>query len=186
MNPRPDIKRLEEMAILVVEDQDFMRGYIRQMLQTLGCKNISMATNGNAAVRHLNGPELDLILLDIHMELINGLEVLAAIRAGATHAKPYLPVIMLTGDTALEKMALAEKLKANAILAKPLSLNTLAKAIGQVFSTLRPFHPLPLNLDAIKEMIMTAEFAKTDPETRSLDYIFKSVPTKFRATQSTD
>jgi CheY-like chemotaxis protein len=30
---------------------------------------------------------------------MNGLEALAAIRAGATQAKPYLPVIMLTGDT---------------------------------------------------------------------------------------
>ena len=108
MIPRSNIKRFEEMAILVVEDPDFMRGYIRQMLQTLGCQNISIATNGNAAVRHLNGPELDLILLDIHMEIMNELEVLAAIRAGATHAKPYLPVIMLTGDTAVEKMALAE------------------------------------------------------------------------------
>jgi CheY-like chemotaxis protein len=87
------------MALLVVDDQNFIRGFVCQMLQTLGCNYISIATNGSAAVKHLDGADTDLILLDIHMKVMNGLEALAAIRAGATQAKPYLPVIMLTGDT---------------------------------------------------------------------------------------
>lgn len=176
MDPQPKIKRFEDMSILVVDDQDFMRGFIRQMLQTLGCNDIRIAVDGRAAVNYLNGPEVDLILLDIHMDYLNGLEALAAIRAGVTQAKPYTPVIMLTGDTAESQILVAKRLKANAFLVKPVSLTNLTRAISELFGSLRPYPPLPLNREGIKQVIADSAATENDPGTRSLDYIFDAVP----------
>ncbi len=181
MDPQPQIKRFEDMSILVVDDQDFMRSFIRQMLQNLGCNDIRIAIDGQAAINYLNGPELDLILLDIHMDYLNGLEVLAAIRAGVTSAKPYTPVIMLTGDTAESQILIAKRLKANAFLVKPVSLNSLSQAISELFASLRAHPPLPLNSDGIKKVIADSSAADSDPEARSLDYIFDALPPEMKA-----
>jgi len=171
------------MALLVVDDQNFIRGFVCQMLQTLGCNYISIATNGSAAVKHLDGADTDLILLDIHMKVMNGLGSARCHKSGRYPGQTIFTGHYVNRRYGPDQLAFAAKLKANAIIAKPLSLDTLTKAIGQVFSTLRPYRPLPLNLEAIEERIKMAEIINTDPETHSLDYIYKPEPANSTAIQ---
>lgn len=91
------------MKVLLVEDMASVRRLIQEILRPLGAQIIE-AENGQDAIEKIISTEFDVVLMDIEMPIINGLDVLKQIRQ--VHKFNYLPVIMMTG---LDDESLATK-----------------------------------------------------------------------------
>lgn len=103
--------------ILVVDDTPANRDMLSRRLARHGY-DVGVAEDGETALRLLAGQAFDLVLLDVMMPGINGLDVLKTLRL--TRAPTDLPVIMATAKTASEDIVGALDLGANDYVTKPL------------------------------------------------------------------
>ncbi|WP_374574643.1 ATP-binding protein [Phenylobacterium sp.] len=118
------------LAVLVVDDNAANRAVAVALLEALGALPRT-AADGAAALAALNEASCDLVLMDIHMPGMDGVEVARRIRAGET-GDPEVPIMALTADA----MAGArERLLAQGFddyLTKPISPARLAQALARV------------------------------------------------------
>ena len=105
------------IRLLIVDDIADNRYILNRRLSKLGFEIVE-ATNGVAAVRLVDQQDFDLVLLDIMMPGIDGIEVLKTIRT--KHSPDKLPVIMVTAKTSSTDIVEALELGANDYLTKPL------------------------------------------------------------------
>ncbi len=111
---------MDRKLILVVEDEVIERNLIIEVLDTLGYDAME-ANNGLEALEVLKGNPIDLILTDIHMPEINGIELLKQLRSN----KEDLPVILMTGFNPNEAYDVIKKYKSTSLLLKPFRLHQL-------------------------------------------------------------
>jgi CheY-like chemotaxis protein len=118
--------------ILVVDDNAILAGAIRRVLERSG-HEIRVAPTGLEGARQYREQAADLVLLDIHMPEMDGIEVLAQLRAIA----PTLPVIMMSGGVQTKSLDLlgdAVLLGAFATLAKPFSIDELLGTVARALA----------------------------------------------------
>jgi DNA-binding NarL/FixJ family response regulator len=147
---------LKDLNVLIAEDQTFMVELVRGVLWQNGCRKIAVAENGVKAVETLERDQIDLVICDINMDPLNGLQFLAAVRAGLTDAAVDLPIIMLTGHTEDPMIEASRLLKANGFLGKPVSAADLTSEINRVFSTPAPFEAPRVDKTAVYHAIEAA------------------------------
>lgn len=109
----------EHKAILIADDQAFIRSLLVSMLRDLGYRPVE-AVDGNQAMQQLSLRPAAAIL-DHRMAGLTGLEILQAIRCGHTSQKRGLPVLMLTGHADEHIVRAAGELDVSALLTKPVS-----------------------------------------------------------------
>jgi two-component system, OmpR family, alkaline phosphatase synthesis response regulator PhoP len=117
--------------ILVADDEAHI-GRIVQLKLEQGPYRVTLVADGAAALERVLGPEpVDIVLLDLFMPRLNGLEVLREIRRVPELER--LPVIILTakGEDPERKQAMA--LGASDFLTKPFSPNKLLARINEIF-----------------------------------------------------
>src|SRR6185369_15505879 len=109
---------VENARLLIVDDLADNRNILSRRFGGLGYKTVE-ADNGITAIRLVDDQEFDLVLLDIMMPGIDGVEVLKRIRT--KHSRESLPIIMLTGK-ALNSKAVVDTFEcgANDFLTKPI------------------------------------------------------------------
>jgi len=103
--------------LLVVDDNEMNRDLLSRRLQRRGY-SVEVADGGAAALKAVEGGTFDLILLDIMMPDIDGMEVLTRLRE--THSQTELPIIMATAKDESSDIVAALKLGANDYVTKPL------------------------------------------------------------------
>lgn len=124
--------------ILVVDDIPANRKIIEKILRqpkSIPCK-LDHATNGWEAVQLAKQKNYDLILMDVHMPVMNGIQATLAIRQEAQEtqsSRPPVKIIAITGDAAWCRMACLEA-GMNECLSKPISPSTLCGLIKQFLS----------------------------------------------------
>jgi DNA-binding NtrC family response regulator len=112
--------------ILIAEDEANLRMVLQKELERLGYR-VQAAPDGEAALRKLEESNVDVLLCDINMPRIDGMEVLRRV-----HERPNPPeVIMLTGQATVETAVEAMKLGAYDYLTKPYSINELDVRVKQ-------------------------------------------------------
>jgi sigma-B regulation protein RsbU (phosphoserine phosphatase) len=118
--------------LLVVDDNEMNRDMLSRRLQRKGY-SVATADGGVAALEAVEGEPFDLILLDIMMPDINGMEVLKRLRE--THSQTDLPIIMATAKDESSDIVAALKLGANDYVTKPLDFPVVqarvANALGR-------------------------------------------------------
>ena len=113
--------------ILAVEDSAAMRGLIASLLDGLdGCEIVDV-DGGFNALRQLPQSQFDLVITDINMPDINGLELLSFVRTNAAHART--PVLIVTSETNPVEHQRGLDLGANAVLVKPFSADDLISCV---------------------------------------------------------
>jgi sigma-B regulation protein RsbU (phosphoserine phosphatase) len=117
-------------TLLVVDDDEANRGLLARRLERRG-HTVVVADGDRAALGLLAGRPFDLVLLDVTMPELSGLEVLKAIRRAHTPAE--LPVIMTTARDQSEDIVEALRLGANDYVTKPLDFSVvLARVQGKL------------------------------------------------------
>jgi diguanylate cyclase (GGDEF)-like protein/PAS domain S-box-containing protein len=104
-------------SLLVVDDDTMNRDLMLRRLSRRGF-NAALAGNGREALAWINAHRVDLVLLDIEMPDMNGIEVLKILRQDYTPAQ--LPIIMVTGKAGSDDVVAALAAGANDYVTKPL------------------------------------------------------------------
>jgi len=114
---------LADKTILVVEDVDLNREIVAAMLSLIDGLTVDMACDGREAVEKFKeNPELyALILMDVQMPVMDGLQATKAIRSLDCKRARDIPVIALTGTTEEEEIEKCLKAGMNDFLEKPMS-----------------------------------------------------------------
>ncbi|HVF56401.1 MAG TPA: sigma-54 dependent transcriptional regulator [Pyrinomonadaceae bacterium] len=117
---------IQPARILVAEDEANLRLVIQKELQRMG-HDVRVAPDGEAALRLLEESNVDVLLCDINMPRLDGMELLRRI-----HQRPNPPeVIMLTGMASVETAIEAMKLGAYDYLSKPYRITELDALVKQ-------------------------------------------------------
>ncbi len=119
-----------EISILLVDDNAINRVAARVLLEKEG-HNVVEAENGRDAIAVLGDTSFDVILMDVHMPVMGGLEATRKIREGNSDMK-NIPIIGITAS--VMKGESDEYLKAgmDAVMAKPISIDELMRLIAKV------------------------------------------------------
>ncbi|SPD75710.1 Transcriptional regulatory protein ZraR [uncultured Desulfobacterium sp.] len=112
--------------VLIVDDEAVVRNGISRALQKRGMST-GLASNGREALDFLNEQSFDLVLLDIRMPDMDGMEVLKRIRMG----HPDTEVIMITGYPTIDSAVHCVKLGALDYLVKPFRLDDLEASLNK-------------------------------------------------------
>jgi two-component system chemotaxis response regulator CheY len=113
--------------VLVVEDSATMRGYVTAALESAGPFSVTQVESGFHALKVLPRARYDLIITDINMPDINGLELVRFIRESDQHKTTPLIIISTDGREADRDRGL--KLGADAYLTKPFSPEQLVATV---------------------------------------------------------
>jgi CheY-like chemotaxis protein len=122
--------RLRDARLLLAEDNAVNRQVVRLFLQPQGAI-ITEAVNGAEALELLAKQEFDLVLLDVHMPVMDGIEAIARIRASDA-AWGRLPVIALTADAMSGDRERLIAMGMSGYVSKPIDQKELLSEIGRV------------------------------------------------------
>ncbi|SME93948.1 response regulator [Pseudobacteriovorax antillogorgiicola] len=120
------MKELQHKRILIVEDLPDNRLVLSYILQDLGAL-VDEASDGLEALQKIAVSTYDLVLLDIHMPVKSGLEVMAELKKSGNHP----PVVALTATSKFDDEAVQELGFSSQIL-KPINPYKLADQIGNL------------------------------------------------------
>ncbi len=114
-------------SILVAEDNEFNRLLLSTFLERLGSR-ITTVGNGQQAIAICDRQPFDLILVDVHMPEVNGIDAVKAIRSG--HGpNQHTPIVMLTADILQQEENALFEAGANDLLFKPIDEGKLVSTL---------------------------------------------------------
>ncbi len=114
--------------ILLIEDEPVNQKVISKQLSNMGAR-VTCADNGKIGMEKLLTGDFDLVLMDIHMPDMSGVEVLRELNRHKVKGLP--PILILTANVLSESRELLMNLGAKAYLTKPLDLEILNKLLLQ-------------------------------------------------------
>lgn len=123
-------KTLEESCILIVDDEPLNTEVVRCYLERAGFSNIISTEHAGQALPLVGLHRPDAVLLDLQMPVINGLDILSAIRGDVILS--HTPVIILTGNSDSDTKLRALRAGASDLLAKPVHGEELLARLGNV------------------------------------------------------
>jgi CheY-like chemotaxis protein len=122
-------KLMQSLAVLIVDDNQYMRKVVRNILVNIGVKSIHEAADGIAGLEAIRMFAPDLVILDWEMPLLNGAELVRIVRSPGVFPVPDVPIIMLTGHVERWRVIEASRLGVNEFLKKPVSGKALLDRI---------------------------------------------------------
>ncbi len=120
------------MRVLAIEDDALNRRVVRDMLSVAGV-GMDEADSAEGGLRMIDRHDFDVILMDLRMPGMDGLEAIGRIRA-RPDAKSNLPIIVITADAATDLRARCLARGADDLLLKPVAMEGLFDAIGRVIA----------------------------------------------------
>ncbi len=124
----------EMLRVLVVDDMSTSRGLLLQALDSLGISNVEYAEDGKAGMLHARKKPPHLILSDLYMPELNGLQLLQHLRADPLTKK--VGFILVTGRGDEKVVQTGRKLGMNNFLTKPFTPAELKDCIEAVVGQL--------------------------------------------------
>ncbi|MDP6429536.1 MAG: response regulator [Rhodospirillales bacterium] len=134
-----DTYNIERLNFLIVDDNKHMTMLVKNLIHALGSRNVNEANDAAEAFTELSHFPADLIIVDYHMQPLDGLDFVRLVRTGSDSPNPYVPIIMLTGHTEMSKVMEARDAGVNEFLAKPISARSLYSRIQKIISQPREF-----------------------------------------------
>ena len=116
--------------ILLVDDDPGMLDTLMDVLSATGYET-SVAASGNAALEMVQAGRFDLVLMDVQMPGLNGVQVLRALRV----LDPTIVVIMMTAYTGDELVAESQRTTGFSVLSKPLDLDQVLPLVKSIVSS---------------------------------------------------
>ena len=123
-----------DLKFLIVDDFSTMRRIVRGLLKEIGYTNAEEAEDGSVALRMLQNGKFDFVVSDINMPVMNGFELLAAVKADAS--LKHLPVLMVTAEARKEDIVRAAQDGAAGYIVKPFTKATLEEKVQKIMQKL--------------------------------------------------
>lgn len=122
---------VQDVSVLVLDDVNAIRVQIKELLKAFGFKNVAIAASGEEGKRMLDEGSYHLVLSDMHMMPVDGMELLRHVRAHPKHKE--MAFILVTADNTKEMVIHAIEQGVDDYLVKPLTLDRIQ---NKVYATL--------------------------------------------------
>ena len=129
---------IQNLSILVVDGNSYMRRVTRMMLTNLGAKIVYEAPDSLGALEVVRTYDPDVMVLNWNMPVLSGLELLRIIRSPALFPKPDLPVIMLSDCARRTDVTSALRSGVHEFLVRPTSAAALEERLIAIAARPRP------------------------------------------------
>jgi PAS domain S-box-containing protein len=128
---RPDREGRRELRILLVEDNPLNQILAQRLIRKRG-DHLVVTNNGREALAALENERFDLILMDVQMPEMSGVEVTAEIRRKEKDTGEHIPIIATTASAMKEDRDLCLEAGMDAYISKPIERETLFETIGRL------------------------------------------------------
>jgi DNA-binding response OmpR family regulator len=128
--PRPSTSPGARTRVLVVEDESDIAALIKHALERNGEARVDIVGTGDAAIKAVSEHTPDLVILDLNLPVLSGLEVCRILRGRPATAR--VPIIMLTARTSESDRVIGLDVGADDYVTKPFSLRELAARVRAV------------------------------------------------------
>ncbi|MGH6671525.1 MAG: response regulator transcription factor [Xanthobacteraceae bacterium] len=129
---------MQSLWVLVVDDNQYMRKMVRNLLVNCGVKDIYEAADGIAALDTIRTVAPDVVILDWEMPLLSGAELVRIVRSPGVFPMPDIPIIMLSGHCERWRVVEAVRLGVNEYLTKPVSTKSIYDRLVSIIMKPRP------------------------------------------------
>ena len=119
----------KNLRVLLVDDDTFALRIIRHIVYGFGVVNVYEVFDGQNVIYQMEKHKIDLLITDVEMPHINGLELLKRVRCGKTPTPRNLPVIIVTSLSNTEVLRTSVALDINGFLVKPLKPITVQEKL---------------------------------------------------------
>lgn len=116
--------------ILVVDDSNMLRDMVKFALQEGGYNDLTEASDGAIALEKAKGQVFDLVITDVNMPNMNGLDLVRELRKLPPYAKT--PILVLTTEGSDDMKMAGKQAGATGWIVKPFLPEQLLKAVGMV------------------------------------------------------
>jgi len=123
------------IKVLVVDDMSTMRRILKNVLRQIGFSDIIEAENGQDALKKLKGGDFGLVVSDWNMPVMQGIDLLRAIRADSE--LKTLPFLMVTGESQKENLIEAVQVGVNSYVVKPFTAEVLQGKLEKMFANVQ-------------------------------------------------
>jgi CheY-like chemotaxis protein len=127
------------MKFLVVDDNQHMRTLLAEILRSVGVRRVLQASDGMQAIEMLRGEAVDIILTDLAMRPMDGVDFVRLLRNAPDSPAPLCPVMMISGHTTLRRISEARDAGVNEFLSKPVTVRGLLSRMDQIINHPRSF-----------------------------------------------
>ncbi len=127
------------LKLLVVEDHEPTRIFLREVLTAAGVVNLQIAADVKQALPLLKGKLLDLMICDLNLGDIDGQTLIRAVRLNPNFTNRYMPIIVMTGDGRLETVRELLNLGVNRFITKPATAEGIVEAVRFVLERPKAF-----------------------------------------------
>jgi putative two-component system response regulator len=134
-DPQSATVDLSSAKIMIVDDEPTNIKVVRRLLEIEGYRNFVTTTDSSAALYLLSDQRPDLVLLDLMMPIVSGLEILANVRGDSS--KPFIPIIILTAATDRETRLQALEQGATDFITKPVDPSDLIPRVRNVLAMMQ-------------------------------------------------
>jgi DNA-binding NtrC family response regulator len=136
----PHPRQIHEARVLVVEDESRMRELLLRAISGWGFE-VSAARNGEEAIRLSDAHPFEIVLMDLNLPGIGGIDTLRRLR----EKTPHLQAIILTGFASIDAAKQAVHLDVVEFLTKPCHLGELEQALDRALRRMSPTPPAVLD-----------------------------------------
>lgn len=159
--------------ILLVDDQSSMRLTLTALLKQAG-HTLAQAASGEDAIKKIQQSDFDVVVTDLKLDEINGLDVLRAAKA----SNPLTEVIVLTGHSSVETAVEAMKLGARDYLTKPINGEELKIAVSGAMERQRLKSEVTRLRAAVEKPFQSGNIVASSPEMKEvLEMVGRVAPT---------
>ena len=141
------------LNILVADDNSVNRQVMEKVLNRAGHK-ATLVENGEEALNELETQDFDLVIMDLRMPAMTGLEATKIYRM-ANLDRTHLPIIALTADATIEAQREAQHAGMDACLTKPVEVGRLIETIDNLVAAERPPKPCKPQTEAPDAKVLT-------------------------------
>lgn len=131
--PSPSKGAVRPLKVLVAEDNIINQRLVVGLLHSLGHTGVVVG-DGDKALKCLAKLRFDVVLMDVMMPVMDGIEALLAIRSQEVQSGKHIPVIMATAHTEPGDPARFKRAGADGYLAKPIEIEQLAAELHRVIA----------------------------------------------------
>jgi len=129
---------IRSLGVLVIDNSQFMRKILRNLLLNVGVKEIHEASDGIAGLEAIREIVPDIVVLDWDLPLLSGAELVRIVRSPGLFPTPDVPIIMLSSYGERGRVLEAARIGVNEYLVKPISAQALLDRMVSILVKPRP------------------------------------------------
>lgn len=129
---------IQDLTILVVDHNQYMRKLVRTLLVNIGVRNIFEANDGIIGLDTIRMSSPDIVIIDWDLPMLNGPEFVRIVRSPGVFPIPHIPIIMLSASGERSRVIEAVKIGVNEFLCKPVSAQALLDRLTAIVAKPRP------------------------------------------------